>query len=539
MKSKNLLLICLNLAFAVIRAQNLTLPIVFPISLAGNYAELRKNHFHMGLDFRTDNKENLRIIAVEDGYISRMVIAPNGYGKAIYIHHPQQGFTSVYAHLNAFRPDMEWWINQVQYARQLNAIDTSFAQAKFFVKKGEHIAFSGNTGSSEGPHLHFEIRNLQTEKTINPLHFYPQIKDTIAPSLNKIIFYHVDGESIFIDKFSAEEINQQTIELNSSKIGLAISSFDKMNYSPNVFGIYALRVYVENERIYQFKLDSLDFNWQSHIRAASDYGIGENDVYKAFYESCSFNLTDSVSANGIIHILPKEKKQVRIEVYDFHGNTSSVEFFLTSTDEFKPDQSKAIDCRQEQILTDQKSFQLLIPANGLAENYALNYTLEKLASYELFKINLLNPSVAALMPFQLSYFVPPATKYIHKLYLESKIDNKMKCYTGFLQQNILIFPKLKNYGTLTIRYDHAAPEVIGLPLRRQLYLVFTVKDKESGIEDYRLYINGMWRKLYFDEKNNELIYKIISEDKGKKVKALLEVTDRVGNKNSKSFEILL
>jgi hypothetical protein len=262
-------------------------------------------------------------------------------------------------------------------------------------------------------------------------------------------------------------------------------------------------------------------------------------VYKAFYESCSFNLTDSVSANGIIHILPKEKKQVRIEVYDFHGNTSSVEFFLTSTDEFKPDQSKAIDCRQEQILTDQKSFQLLIPANGLAENYALNYTLEKLASYELFKINLLNPSVAALMPFQLSYFVPPATKYIHKLYLESKIDNKMKCYTGFLQQNILIFPKLKNYGTLTIRYDHAAPEVIGLPLRRQLYLVFTVKDKESGIEDYRLYINGMWRKLYFDEKNNELIYKIISEDKGKKVKALLEVTDRVGNKNSKSFEILL
>jgi hypothetical protein len=539
MKSKNLLLICLNLAFAVIRAQNLTLPIVFPISLAGNYAELRKNHFHMGLDFRTDNKENLRIIAVEDGYISRMVIAPNGYGKAIYIQHPQQGFTSVYAHLNAFRPDMEWWINQVQYARQLNAIDTSFAQAKFFVKKGEHIAFSGNTGSSEGPHLHFEIRNLQTEKTINPLHFYPQIKDTIAPSLNKIIFYHVDGESIFIDKFSAEEINQQTIELNSSKIGLAISSFDKMNYSPNVFGIYALRVYVENERIYQFKLDSLDFNWQSHIRAASDYGIGENDVYKAFYESCSFNLTDSGSANGIIHLLPKEKKQVRIEVYDFHGNTSSVEFFLTSTDEFKPDQSKAIDCRQEQILTDQKSFQLLIPANGLAENYALNYTLEKLASYELFNINLLNPSVAALMPFQLSYFVPPATKYIHKLYLESKIDNKMKCYTGFLQQNILIFPKLKNYGTLTIRYDHAAPEVIGLPLRRQLYLVFTVKDKESGIEDYRLYINGMWRKLYFDEKNNELIYKIISEDKGKKVKALLEVTDRVGNKNSKSFEILL
>lgn len=100
-----------------------------------------ENHFHMGLDFRTENKENIRIIAVEDGYISRMVIAPNGYGKAIYIHHPQLGFTSVYAHLNAFRPDMEWWINQAQYARQLNAIDTSFAQAKFFVKKVSILLF--------------------------------------------------------------------------------------------------------------------------------------------------------------------------------------------------------------------------------------------------------------------------------------------------------------------------------------------------------------------------------------------------------------
>jgi hypothetical protein len=539
MKSKYLLLIWHCLAYTMTQAQNLNLPIDFPISLAGNYAELRNNHFHMGLDFRTDNKENIRILAIEDGYVSRMVIAPNGYGKAIYIHHPQHGLTSVYAHLNAYRPDMEWWISQAQYARQVNVIDTTFARAKFFVKKGEHIAFSGNTGSSEGPHLHFEIRNLQTEKTINPLHYYSQIQDSIAPILNKVIFYHVDGESIFIDKFSAQEISQQTVELNSNRIGLAISSLDKMNHSPNVFGIYALRVYVKNELIYQFKLDSLAFDWQSHIRAASDYGVEENDVYKAFYETCSFNLTDSGRANGIISLHPGDKKQVRIEVYDFHGNSSSVEFFLTTTGDFKPDQSKSIDCRQEQILTDHKSFQLLIPANGLAENYVLNYTLEKVESNELFKINLLNSSVAALKPFQLSYFLPPTVKDANKLYLESIVDKKTKSYTGFLQQNILTFPKLKNYGTMAIRYDLIAPEIAGLPLRRQLDLVFTVKDKESGIEDYRLYINGLWRKLYYDEKNNQLIYKIIQEDKGKKVKVLIEVTDRVGNKNSKTMEILL
>jgi Peptidase family M23 len=523
---------------SILNSQNLSLPIDYAISLAGNYAELRKSHFHMGLDFRTDNKENLNILAAEDGYVSRIVVSPAGYGKAIYINHPQMGLTSVYAHLNGYRPDIEWWLNKVQYAMLKNTIDTTFEKPYFFVKKGEQIAKSGNTGSSEGPHLHFEIRNQYTEKTINPLHYYPQIKDNIKPQLGEILLYHVDGESVFIERFDANNLSNQIVKVNSDKIGIAVEATDKMNNTPNVFGIYAIRLFENDQLRYQFKLDSLDFSWQSHIKASSDYGAGLHDIYKAFYENCSFNLTDSGSQNGIIILQKDEVKNIKIEVYDFKGNMTNLSFQLATSAEFRLNNINRINCQQEQILTDRNKFELKIPAGGFAENFPLTYTLGKLGEGEVFKIKLLTPSAAMLKPFRLDYFIPNHITDLNKIYLETETEKKTKINIGEILGSKLIFNKLKNLGTMTLKYDRKKPIIGTKPQKRGSEIIFNINDNESGIAEYQLFVNGQWRKLYFDEKNNQVIYKIISEDKGKKVKALIEITDRVGNKNSKCVEIL-
>lgn len=538
LRYKHLLFIYVCFAQTILKSQSLGLPIDYPISLAGNYAELRSNHFHMGLDFRTENKENIRILAAADGYIERIVISPNGYGKAIYVNHPSLHLTTVYAHLNAMRPDIEWWISQAQYIQKRNVLDTTFVRPKFYVQKGEFIAFSGNTGSSEGPHLHYEIRNSKTEKTINPLHYYSNIKDTIQPILKSILFYHVDGESIYMDKFLPKDIQNQTLELNSNKVGLAVAAYDKMNNTPNVFGIYILRVYENQILKYQLKLDSLAFDWQGHIKALSDIGVGERDVYKGFFETCSFNVSDSHSPNGIVELNAGERKHIRLEVFDFHGNTSSVEFFITRANHDLLKNFQTMQCKEEQIITDNQSFRVVIPAYGLAENYLLQYKVGKLSAKEIFKVHILDESTAALKPFQLYYNLPANIMNTQKLYLKYGQDKISKTYLGHYQDRLLIFSNLKNYGLYTICLDTQPPVISPRPIRRSLELIFTAMDQESGIADYQLFINGMWRRLYYDEKNNQFIYKIISEDKGKKVKALFEVTDKVGNKKSNLVEIL-
>lgn len=534
-------LICIIFIYEVSIGQNLSPPLRSEISLAGNYAELRKNHFHMGLDFRTDNKENYEVFAAEDGYISRMLISPNGYGKALYINHPQLGLTTVYAHLNEFKPDIQDWLDKTQYALQVNTIDTSLSPYLFPVKKGQWIALSGNTGSSSGPHLHFEVRNMSTEKTINPQVFYPKIKDDIAPILSKIILYDVRQTSNFLIAYDKKEIDSQIVEVNSNSIGIAISTYDLMDGSPNVFGIYALRIYADDVLTYQLKFDSLDFRWQSHIKAISDYGISYKDVYKGFYEKCSFNLSDSSSENGIIRLEDYTTKKIRIEVYDFKGNMATSNFqIVPKLSRHTLTKLDLISC-EDNLSIHHKAFQIEISKNGIA-NDVLNkaYILNNhLADNELLKLSIFSESVAVLMPFQFLYLGKYNSILKNKIYLESRVDNKHKVYIGHWQGNKLIFDKVKNFGEFTVKYDQTNPSIAPKPIKLGNEISFKVSDKDSEIGKYNLTINGQWRKIYYDEKNNQLIYKIISEDKGKKVKALLEVEDKVGNKNSKMMEILL
>ena len=234
-------------------------PLEIPILLSGSFGELRSNHFHAGLDIKTQGKEGINVLAAAEGYISRIKVQQFGYGKAIYITHPN-GFTTVYGHLKKFADKIENHIKSVQYKTERYETDNlTFTEDKFPIQKGEIIALSGDTGGSGGPHLHFEIRNTITENVINPLFFGLKVDDTIAPTFQDLKVYALNIDSQINQQRKSFQIPLKNIETGiytsdritaSGVIGFGVNVIDRFNNSNNKNGIFSLEMLVNGNRVY-------------------------------------------------------------------------------------------------------------------------------------------------------------------------------------------------------------------------------------------------------------------------------------------------
>ena len=257
------------------------LPLDIPMQLAGNFGELRPNHFHAGLDFKTNQREGLNVYAVADGYVSRIKISTYGYGKAIYITHPN-GYTTVYGHLQKAVGAIEAKIKETQYKESSYEVELFLKPNELSVKKGDVIGLSGNTGGSQGPHLHFEFRDSATEKTINPYFFgYDQsIKDTKKPIVSTLVAYPLDAESI-VNK-SKRPINLNLSLQNdgtyiadkvlaSGKIGFGINAYDLDDVSYNSNGTYKGELLSNGKPIFEYRFDEMVFDEGRYINAFIDY----------------------------------------------------------------------------------------------------------------------------------------------------------------------------------------------------------------------------------------------------------------------------
>ncbi|RZK65833.1 MAG: M23 family metallopeptidase, partial [Pedobacter sp.] len=247
-------------------------------AIVANFGELRPNHYHMGLDCRTEQVENKPVLAAADGYIAKVKIEPWGFGRALYINHPN-GHTTLYAHMNDFYPALEAYVKQQQYALKSWNVFLDIPPTLFPVKQGDQIGFSGNTGGSQGPHVHFEIRDTKTDKVLNPLSMGLPISDNTAPDILRLAVYNRSLSTYEQTPkiYPLKKVNgiyvpvAGNIKINTDKVSFAITGYDRYSGSTNQNGIYQAVLYDNNTPVCGFRMDSISYAETRYLNAHIDY----------------------------------------------------------------------------------------------------------------------------------------------------------------------------------------------------------------------------------------------------------------------------
>jgi Peptidase family M23 len=524
-------------------------PLDISLQLSGNFGELRPNHFHAGFDFKTNQREGLNVYAVADGYVSRIKISNSGYGKAIYITHPN-GYTSVYGHLQNALGVIDDKIKEVQYKEQAYEVELFLKPTDLLVKKGEIIALSGNTGGSEGPHLHFEFRNSATEKIINPMFFgYDKlIPDSKKPIVSSLLVYPIDENSVVNQ-------SQRPVSLNLSlqadgtylsekvlamgKIGFGISAHDVDNVSYNNNGIYRTELLSNGKTIFGYRFDEMVFDEARYINYFIDYKrykTMRQRVQKLFsINPYSLSNIFSRTNNGIVEISANSNQINRLEVSDFKNNKTviniPIEYSVQKTT-LVSDVKKTpyfIKCDREANF-EKDNVSVYFPEKTFYEDFYLNFDVSNNV------LSLHEDVVPAHSAFSISFEdTKSSEKDKEKMFIASVSGNKLNFITTKLVGNTFSC-KVRNFGKFTLAKDTVAPKISisksieGKWITNQKSVNLTISDDLSGIKKFDGYINDKWVLFEYESKLKRISHVFKDEflqDGANNLKVV--VTDNVGN----------
>ena len=525
-------------------------PLDIPLLLSGTFGELRSNHFHSGVDIKTQQREGLSILSIGDGYISRIKVSPWGFGKALYITHPNGYYTSVYAHLKNFSPEIEAYVKSLQYKRETYNLEVYPKINQFKVSKGQLVAYSGNTGSSGGPHLHFEIRDA-SQRPINPLFFGMDVTDTKIPTVGGLYGYSMDNNSQINQVNTPIEININEIKsgifkadkvVANGKIGFGIQAFDGQDYTANKNGVYTVEMFVNGTPYFGYDFEKFSFSETRYINTLIDY---ENyKTTKQRIQKCFISSENPLSIyhhkvdNGILEVKEGLTYLVTIKIKDFKGNESSIEI--------------PIEGKKQEII---KPTEITITDHFLRAKIDNNYTFKKASVffpkntfYENFYIDLKrtdstltvhNDKVPAHKNFTINFDASEYTELERrKLFIARLNDNDEFIHERTSKKGAKLSTKTRNLGTFTLAIDTIAPTAKPVNFKNEQalsdykYLRVKMHDDLSGIATYRATINGKWILMEYEPKKDMLSYNLndLKFDESKyKLKIIL--TDNVGNTN--------
>jgi hypothetical protein len=545
----------------VIKAQNnpFSSPVKIPIFLSGSFAELRSNHFHSGIDIKTQGTTGIPVYSVADGYISRIFVSPSGYGLALYINH-LNGTTSVYGHLESFRDDIVQYVKNIQYERESFRIDLQIPKDRFPVKQDEFIGRTGNSGSSGGPHLHFEIRDTQTEEPLNPLRYSFPVKDHTPPRIYSMMIAtlnnhgHVDFQSekksfpvVFTDgKYQVQ--NNPVIPVYGM-VGFAINANDFFDGSNNRCGVYSIRMFWDGELYYSFKMDRFSFPESRYVNSHTDfeeYVTSKRRFHKTWTDPGNrLRIYDYVRNKGQLRVTDGNIHLVRFELKDFHGNTSILDFKVESkasqAEHLKTPFIQRLKYDRENRFTEE-NIRIEFPEQTFYNDVEFFWE-EKPASEEFVSgIHVVNRNT---VPMHSSSRLSIKT---HKL--ENRLQEKALLVSvdtisgeisaaGGAYNNGWVTGDIRSFGNYAVALDTVPPRIIPLSIRNNSAITetsrirFRISDDLSGIKNYTGTLDGKWALFEYDAKSNLITHYFDAQrfELGKRHAFVLKVTDNKGNES--------
>ncbi len=533
------------------------LPLDIPMSLSGSFGELRANHLHSGMDLRTNQEEGYPVFAVADGYVSRIRVQGGGFGNALYIDHPN-GYTSVYGHLQHYNKKIDAWIKAKQYELKEFDVDIFPKRGEIPVLKGDVIAFSGSSGISGGPHLHYEIRNTKTEYPINPLFFGYKMADTIPPIIKNVRIIPIKGRGLINGSTEAKDFpvkcykNRFYLESASplevsGDIAFGIETSDFQNGNEISTGVYSIAFYLDSLCYNSMRFETFSFSQSRAVNSIIDYAefmkTNRKIIRSVIDPNNPLKIYDEVRNGGVFLFNDNNIHLFRCIVKDFHGHRSELSVWLKSR-VVPLIWAKAIDYQKifywnKINYFDTKDLKMVVPRGALYDTLLFKYSMEPGNDSLYSNIYCLHDIYT---PLHESYLLSIKTRTIStalqkKLVMIRLIDNGKWVSEGGRWTNGFLKAKVRSFGKFAVAADTTRPVIKPLSIFKKKWLreygviQFRIGDNLSGVKNYKGFINGKWVLFSLDEKTSKITYKIDSHVKNGINSLIIELEDEVGNKS--------
>ena len=531
-----------NINFGISQEIDFHTPIDAPFDLSGTFGEFR-SRFHTGIDFKSRGVQGQKIFSIEDGYVSRIEVNNYGYGKVIYIDH-LNGFTSVYAHLKNFNPELDEYIKSELYKSKRNSIKKFPKTNQLRINKGEVIGYSGNTGRSFGPHLHFEIRDTKSQDAINPLMFNYTYKDDERPIIRGLYIINENNSLVRNSPIrkKVKKINDSTYTVDdfeyNGKIGIGLDIYDiqyKNLYNQN--GVYKVELFIDSILKYSYKMDKIKFSENHYKKIMYDYlSLAQKNkkvlkIYTPRNSDLSFLKNNKF--NGIINSDSIRDNSLLVRVSDWNGNSSSIKFNLKANDSISRRSSyNGIEILTNQNYTLNKNSSIIeIGKNTFYDDLLMNI------SYQSDTLNLgkekdpFRSSIRIKLPHKISDTLELRQSFVGKI-----INGKIS-YISSKKNKSYIYANTSSLGEYIISKDTLKPDIKPINFKNKSNikvkntLKLRLKDDLSGIKNYSSYFNGNWALFEYEPKSN-MIFHNLSDGiiKDGENELIIKYEDGVGNK---------